>query len=123
MKGLKDKVLNRKPIHVDVHHVFLFLFFAFSLFGYAQNGPKVSAKIDTDSIKIGEQVIWTVTVDVDSTARVIFPEGQTFSPLEMVESMLTDTTRKKDRILLEKSYALTQFDSGSYNVGSENVRY
>ena len=62
-----------------------------------------------------------MTVEVDTTAQVIFPEGQTFSPLETVEAFKTDTTRKKDRMTLEKTYALTQFDSGAYKLPTQRI--
>ncbi|MGB3144699.1 MAG: hypothetical protein WBB24_11370 [Maribacter sp.] len=87
----------------------------------AQENPKISTSVDTTFIKIGEQVQWTVTVDVDSTDQVIFPEGQTFSPLETVEAFVTDTTRKKDRLTLQKIYALTQFDSGAYKLPAQRI--
>ncbi len=74
----------------------------------------VTGKADTAQIRIGEQIRYTITVEADSTAQVIFPEGQTFSPLETVEAFKTDTTRKADRMTLQKRYALTQFDSGTY---------
>ena len=60
-------------------------------------------------------------VEIDSTDQVIFPEGQTFSPLETVEAFAADTTRKKDRITLQKIYALTQFDSGSYKLPTQRI--
>ena len=87
----------------------------------AQLQPVVLSKVDTTNIKIGEQIKFTVTVEVDSTAQVFFPEGQTFSPLETVEAFKTDTTRKKDRITLQKIYALTQFDSGSYVLPAQRI--
>ena len=99
--------------------MFVFLLFSFELF--AQEPPIITTKVDTTSIKIGEQVQWTVTVDIDSTDFVIFPEGQTFSPLETVEAFATDTTRKKDRLTLQKIYALTQFDSGAYKLPSQRI--
>lgn len=96
-------------------------FLCISFFGYAQVSPNIKTSVDTTSIKIGEQVIWTVTVATDSTAQVIFPDGQTFSPLETVEAFATDTTRKNDRLTLIKSYALTQFDSGSYKLPTQRI--
>jgi len=87
----------------------------------AQESPRISTEIDTTFIKIGEQVQWKVTVDIDSTDFVIFPEGQTFSPLETVEAFATDTTRNKDRLTLQKIYALTQFDSGAYKLPSQRI--
>lgn len=96
-----------------------FLLFLFS--GQAQEKPNIITSVDTTYIKIGEQVHWKVSVDIDSTDQVIFPEGQTFSPLETVEAFATDTTKKKDRLTLQKIYALTQFDSGSYKLPTQRI--
>lgn len=97
----------------------LFLLLSLQLIG--QQSPAINTTVDTTFIKIGEQVKWTVTVDVDTTAQVIFPEGQSFSPLETVEAFATDTTRKRDRLTLQKIYALTQFDSGAYKLPSQRI--
>ncbi|WP_420828682.1 hypothetical protein [Maribacter polysaccharolyticus] len=93
----------------------------FSIHGSAQNVPVIKSGVDTTFIKIGDQLKFKVSVEVDSTDMVIFPEGQTFSPLETVEAFATDTTRKKDRITLLKTYALTQFDSGSYKLPAQRI--
>ncbi len=87
----------------------------------AQKNPSVRSEVDTTFIKIGEQIKFKVTVEADSTSLVIFPEGQTFSPLETVEAFKTDTTRKRDRFTLEKVYALTQFDSGAYKLPAQRI--
>lgn len=97
------------------------LFFIIIFKGFSQDEIRVRSEADTTFIKIGEQLHFRVFVDVDSTAQVIFPEGQSFSPLETVEAFATDTTRKKDRMLLEKTYALTQFDSGSYKLPAQRI--
>src|SRR5680860_1871834 len=96
-------------------------FLFFGCIGFSQKNPSVTSQVDTTDIKIGEQVKFTVTVEADSTAQVIFPEGQTFSPLETVEAFATDTTRKNDRMTLQKIYALTQFDSGAYKLPSQRI--
>lgn len=90
-------------------------------YGFSQSKPIISTQVDTTYIRIGEQVQWKISVEVDSTDQVIFPEGQTFSPLETVEAYATDTTRKKDRLTLQKIYALTQFDSGSYKLPTQRI--
>ena len=95
------------------------LFTALNLQGQSQ--PEISTSVDTTSIRIGEQIRFTVRVETDSSSVVFFPEGQTFSPLETVEAFKTDTTRKADRILLEKTYALTQFDSGAYLLPTQRI--
>lgn len=89
--------------------------------GFSQSKPVLSTQVDTTYIRIGEQVQWQVSVEIDSTDQVIFPEGQTFSPLETVEAYATDTTRRKDRLTLQKIYALTQFDSGSYKLPKQRI--
>ncbi|SIP98992.1 hypothetical protein [Maribacter ulvicola] len=99
--------------------LFVCLLFIYEL--SAQEPPTIKTEVDTTFIKIGEQVQWKVTIDIDSTDFVIFPEGQTFSPLETVEAFATDTTRKKDRLTLQKIYALTQFDSGAYKLPAQRI--
>ena len=87
----------------------------------AQESPKIHTEVDTTAIRIGEQIRWTLTVEVDTTSQVIFPEGQTFAPLETVEAYRTDTTRRDARMELMKTYALTQFDSGAYLLPSQRI--
>jgi hypothetical protein len=111
-KRIKVRLLNHGL-------AFLLLFCTLAL--KAQTEPKVSSSADTTSIKIGEQIQFQVTVEADTTAQVIFPEGQTFSPLETVEAFKTDTTKQLDRMTLQKIYALTQFDSGSYTLPIQRI--
>ncbi len=88
---------------------------------YGQKKAIVSSEIDTTRIRIGEQILYKINIETDTTSVVYFPEGQTFSPLETVEAFLTDTTRVRDRYSLQKTYALTQFDSGSYVIPQQRV--
>ncbi|MBC2838046.1 hypothetical protein [Robiginitalea sp. SC105] len=89
--------------------------------GISQSLPEVTSGVDTTSIRIGEQIRFTVRVAADTTAQVIFPEGQTFSPLETVEAFKTDSTRRDNRLELIKTYALTQFDSGAYLLPAQRI--
>ncbi len=97
------------------------LLFLVSFVGIAQDNSKVSAQIDTTSIRIGEQITYKITVETDSLNVVHFPEDQTFSPLEMVEALKIDTAKNKDRITLQRMYALTQFDSGAYTIPRQRI--
>ena len=92
-------------------------FFLFSFFSFSQ----VISSIDSTNIKIGEEIRYTIEVQVDSTDIVIFPEGQTFVPLEMVESYKIDTTFEQAKYRLIKKYGLTQFDSGKYTIPQQQV--
>jgi len=103
------------------HRSFLFFLFAItSFFGFSQN-PGISASIDSAQIKIGEQIMYSISVETDSVNLVVFPEGQTFNPMEVVESLKTDTSRIQNRFKLLKQYALTQFDSGSYTIPQQKI--
>ena len=94
-----------------------FLFFLCSFFSFSQ----VTSSIDSTKIKIGEQITYKIQVQADSTDIVIFPEGQTFSPLEMIESYKIDTTKVESKFSFIKKYGLTQFDSGSYTIPRQKV--
>ncbi len=106
---------------VPVGHGLAVLFMLCTLAMKAQTPPTVRSSVDTTSIMIGEQIQFQVTVEADTAAQVIFPEGQTFSPLETVEAFKTDTTRQLDRMTLQKIYALTQFDSGSFTLPIQRI--
>lgn len=97
---------------------FISLFFSFSTVS-AQNS--VSASIDSTTIKIGEQIKYQIKVETDPESLVVFPEGETFSPLELVESLEIDTLRENGNYRLLKEYFLTQFDSGKYVIPPQEV--
>ncbi len=92
-------------------------FFLFSFASFAQ----VTSEIDTTRIRIGEQINYKIKVEADSSALVVFPEGQTFMPLETVEALKIDTTKKDAKFLLSRIYKLTQFDSGSYTIPRQKI--
>ncbi len=101
-----------------VRKVTLALFFVlYSVFSFSQ----VKTEIDTTKIRIGEQISYQIKVEADSTSLVVFPEGQTFMPLENVEALKIDTTKKDAKFLLSRIYKLTQFDSGSYTIPRQKI--
>lgn len=95
-----------------------FLFFLLSIVSFSQ----ISSEIDTTKIRIGEQISYTIKVEADTTKLVVFPEGQTFLPLEMVEATKIDTTKKTSKYEFLKTYKLTQFDSGAYYIPRQKIK-
>jgi hypothetical protein len=93
------------------------LFVVCSLLSFSQ----VISEVDTTKIRIGEQINYKINVEADSTALVVFPEGQTFTPLEAVEALKIDTTRKDSKFKLSRIYKLTHFDSGSYTIPRQKI--
>lgn len=91
------------------------------LFPFFSGVSQVTMSIDTTLIRIGEEIKYTLEVQADTTDLVLFPEGQSFSPLEVIESYKIDTNYIGARYKLIKKYGLTQFDSGAYYLPSQRV--
>lgn len=85
------------------------------------SAQEVTSSVDSTSIRIGEQITYKIEVNSNPEDLVVFPEGETFSPLEMVESLQPDTIRNNGNYKLLKEYFLTQFDSGKYVIPSQEV--
>ncbi|MDP2686823.1 MAG: DUF4381 domain-containing protein [Aequorivita sp.] len=98
---------------------FLFSLF-FSLFSFLSQA-QVTSSVDSTKIKIGEEILYIINVQADSTDVVVFPEEQTFAPLEMIESYKADTTFEGSKYRLIKKYGLTQFDSGHYTIPPQRI--
>jgi flagellar basal body-associated protein FliL len=109
--------VKRQAFGIRTAHIFAMLFSLFSMVAFSQ----VTATIDSTSIKIGEQLTYKIQVEADSMDLVIFPEGQTFIPLEVIESYKVDTTKNNAKYQLIKKYGLTQFDSGVYSIPQQKI--
>ena len=114
MKQLVTKIAKSKSLFFAVLAV---------LFLQQTYAQEVSSSIDTTQLKIGEQFRYQIKVEANKDFPVVFPEGQTFMPLEMVEAYQIDTTRLKDNQTwqLTREYALTQWDSGSYVIPKQKI--
>ncbi len=82
---------------------------------------QVTTSIDTTSIKIGEELRIQFEIEADSLDLVVFPDQQTFLPLEVIESYATDTSYAANKIRYRKQYGITQFDSGSYTIPRQKI--
>lgn len=120
MMSYELRIVNSKSIGGNLQ-VSAFCSFFLMLFSVFATQAQVTSSIDSTSIKIGEQITYTVLVETDSTNLVVFPEGQSFSPLEMIESYPVDTTKQDKLFKLIKKYGLTQFDSGAYYIPRQKI--
>lgn len=88
--------------------------------------PTITARVEPDSIGIGDRFDVVIDVDRDLVQVVEFP---TFNPppqsgLEVVESHPVDTLRRDGRHLsLRKRYTLAAFEEGKWNLGHPAVLY
>ncbi|TXK72518.1 DUF4381 domain-containing protein [Mesonia sp. HuA40] len=81
---------------------------------------EIRASLDTNQIKIGEQINYKIEVVADSSAQIKFTEGQSFLPLEVVETSL-DTLTAKEKLKFIKNYIITSFDAGEYILPGQTV--
>lgn len=91
------------------------------LLGAFVANAQLKTYVDSTSIKIGEELFYTIETETDSTTLVLFPEGQTFQPMEMIESYPIDSVSSAIRLKLIKKYGLTQFDSGTYTIPRQKI--
>lgn len=93
----------------------------------AQNTPTVTARVEPDSIGIGDRFDYVIEVEQDLVQVVRFPEFGLRSEegdIELVESLPVDTLERDGRRLrLAKRYRLAAFEEGRYNLGAAQVLY
>lgn len=88
--------------------------------------PTLTARLEPDSIQIGDRFDLVLDVDRDLVQVVEFPS---FTPpaqsgLEIVESHPVDTLQRDGRHLsLRKRYTLAAFEEGNLNLGKGQVLY
>lgn len=90
------------------------IIFLIGLVGFAQTNP-VNTSIDTTNIRIGEQLLYKITVD--GINEIVFPKLQNIGKVEVVEEFKTDTIKNK----LIHRYHLTSFDTGQFIIPKQQV--
>ncbi len=89
----------------------------------AQDTPTVTARVEPDSIMIGDRFDYVIEVEKDLVQVVQFPvfEEGTF---ELVKDFPVDTLERDGRHLkLSKRYRMAAFEEGKYNLGIAKVLY
>lgn len=91
----------------------------------AQETPVVTARVEPDSIGIGDRFDYVIEVDKDLVQVVEFPR---FEPrdgkIELYRELPVDTVlREGRRMKLRKRYTLAAFEEGRYNLGRAQVLY
>ena len=97
------------------------LLYPFSLL--AQQVVDVTAKADTNSIRIGEQVKLQLTATLtpaqfkDANFKVLFPVlPDSLDHFEVVTRTTLDTVVNQDQHILHQTFTLTSFDSGHWEI-------
>lgn len=88
---------------------------------FSAQAQEVKSFIDRDTIKIGEQITYKMEVEANRAEKVVFPQGQSFWPLEVIDSTAIDTFLIGEKYKLTRLYPLTQFDSGAYIIPRQTL--
>lgn len=88
--------------------------FLIGFIGFSQSNP-VKTAIDTTHIRIGEKMLFQISVD--GIKDIVFPKLQNTGKVELVEEFKTDTIKNK----LIKLYHLTAFDTGQFIIPKQQV--
>lgn len=90
------------------------------------NVPEITARIEPDSVMIGDRFDLVIDVDKDLVQVVEFPEfeDKPGSPIELHKEYPVDTLERDGRHLkLRKRYTLAAFEEGKWNLGRPAVLY
>ena len=87
--------------------------------------PVVTARVEPDSIGIGDRFDYIIEVEKDLVQVVRFPVYESDdTKIELVEDAPVDTLLREGRQLkLRKRYRLAAFEEGRYNLGRAQVLY
>ena len=89
--------------------------------------PSVHITVSPDTVLIGDRFRMEVSVEKDIMQMVVFPEldnGDAELPVEIVSQSGIDTVTLNGRTqILRKTYELTSFDTGHYDMGHYPILY
>lgn len=104
---------------INIYISFLSLFFVF-LISLKANSQEVivSAKLDTNQIKIGKQAHIKLKATAAKGVQVVFPEFKdTISEkIELVSTGKTDTAMAGNQVTYQRDLVITAFDSGFFAI-------
>ncbi len=88
--------------------------------------PTLEARVEQDSIGIGDRFTYSIIVDKDLVQEVQFPDMKTDegAPLELVETLPVDTLSQEGRrVQVRRRYIFTTFEEGRHNLGVASILY
>lgn len=97
---------------------------AAAVFAAAAQTPRVEARVEPDSVFIGDRFDYVIEVEKDLVQVIEFPEFRGSEGIELYRSLPIDTLERDGRRLrLQKRYRLAAFEEGRFNLGVAKVLY
>ena len=96
-------------------HIVLGSLWCMQIWGQA---PQLSAKLNRDTLRIGEQVVLTLQVQGKPKTKISFPTiGDTLSKtIEVINVSKVDSALNKEGASYTQKVTITAFDSGAYQI-------
>lgn len=88
--------------------------------------PTVTARVEPDSVFIGDRFDYVIEVEKDLVQEIFFPQFKATDSraIELIEELPIDTLQREGRFLrLQKRYRLAAFEEGLINMGAAGVLY
>jgi len=110
-----------RKISIKILLSVMIMFYSGNIFA---QGISAEAKIDTNNVLIGDQIKLELKIKTDRKANIVWPEIQdTIGPLEVLSRTQVDTVDTIGIILHKKSYVITSFDSGMFEIPAFTFMY
>jgi len=107
-----------------MRHIIIFLCFLYVSYVNAQSASFdsdiiINTSIDTTSVKIGEEIIYTIDITSKNEYNIRFDEKPNFIPFEILDSQPYDSINESSKI--SKKYSLIKFEPGEYWIPPQKV--
>ena len=97
----------------------------FAGFASPAQQTRISAKLEKDSILIGDQITFDLLFTGPAKAQVNWPffQDTLTSEIEIINSSGLDSARKNNLLELSQQYTITSFDSGTHSIGPFRIAF
>ena len=92
----------------------IFIFCIVFLQSITINSQSVNASVESDSILIGKELVYTIDVNAEKVENIIFPDSTSFVPFELISETKVDTLKQDNGFRFSKKYGITSFDEGDF---------
>ena len=109
-----------------MRYILIFLCFFYLSFANAQSAnfdPNIiiNSSVDSTSVKIGEEIIYTIDITSKNKYNIRFDEKPNFIPFEILDSYPYDSIIDSSKI--SKKYSLIKFDPGEFWIPPQKVYF
>ncbi|MBT7319859.1 MAG: hypothetical protein HN851_01100, partial [Flavobacteriaceae bacterium] len=88
---------------------------------FSQELPVISSKVDTKSIKVGEQINYELNLITDTLISIKVEVSKFSSPFEIIQEEDWDTLKLNNQFNFKKKFSLTSFEPGSFSLKSPKI--